>query len=137
MIQILALNHVSRIVRDLAAARHVYCDILGMDEVPRPPAAPYNIVWVRQGRAELHLIHQSESPQPAGDARADHPPGRDGSLVRHVALAVADSAAVVRTLAAHPIPIHCGPRPRGDGVTQIFCHDPDGHLVELHTLPPG
>jgi catechol 2,3-dioxygenase-like lactoylglutathione lyase family enzyme len=137
MIHILDLNHVTLVVRDLAAARHFYCDVLGMDEVPRAPAAMYDIAWVRKGSAELHLIHQAESPQAAGDAPAVHPPGRDVSLVRHVALAVADADAVVQTLAAHHIPIHLGPRPRGDGVTQIFCHDPDGHLIELHTLPPG
>lgn len=135
MIEILDLNHVTLVVRDLAAARHFYCDILGMEEVARPPAAQYAIVWVRKGGAELHLIHQAESVQAPGDAPAVHPPERDVSLVRHVALAVTDADAVVRVLGAHGIPIILGPRPRGDGATQIFCFDPDGHLVELHTLP--
>lgn len=135
MIEIIDLNHVTLVVRDLAAARHFYCDILGMEEVPRPPAAQYQIAWVRKGSAELHLIHRSESPQEPGDKPAPHPPGRDVSLVRHVALAVKDADAVVRVLNAQGIPIILGPRPRGDGVTQIFCSDPDGHLVELHTLP--
>src|SRR5690349_25029547 len=105
MIEILDLNHVSLVVRDLDAARHFYCDILGMEEVPRPPAAQYRIIWVRKGRAELHLIHQSESPQQPGDAPAEHPPGRDVSLVRHVALAVRDTDQVVQTLNTHHIPI--------------------------------
>ena len=135
MIEIVDLNHVSLVVRDIAAAKHFYCDILGMAEVARPPAAQYEIIWVRKGSAELHLIHRSESPQEPGDAPAPHPPGRDVSLVRHVALAVKDADAVVRVLGEHSIPIILGPRPRGDGATQIFCFDPDGHLVELHTLP--
>jgi catechol 2,3-dioxygenase-like lactoylglutathione lyase family enzyme len=87
MIEIIDLNHVTLVVRDLAAARHFYCDILGMEEVPRAPAAMYDIAWVRKGSAELHLIHQAESPQAPGDAPAAHPPGRDVALVRPVGLA--------------------------------------------------
>jgi catechol 2,3-dioxygenase-like lactoylglutathione lyase family enzyme len=135
MIEILDLNHVSLVVSDLDRSRHFYRDILGMDEVPRAPAAMYDIAWMSKGSAELHLIHSTESPQAPGDAPAPHPPGRDVSLVRHVALAVRDAGAVVQVLGEHNIPIILGPRPRGDGVIQIFCFDPDGHLVELHTLP--
>jgi catechol 2,3-dioxygenase-like lactoylglutathione lyase family enzyme len=135
MIEIIDLNHVTLVVRDLAASRHFYCEILGMQEVPRPPAAQYDIAWVRKGSAELHLIHKSESPQEPGDAPAQHPPDRDVSLVRHLALAVQDTDEVVRVLGRHRIPIVLGPRPRGDDAIQVFCFDPDGHLVELHTLP--
>ena len=106
-----------------------------MEVVPRPPGAPYKITWVRKGGAELHLMDQSESPQEPGDKSAPHPPGRDPSLVRHVALSVKDADAVVQVLNDNAIPIILGPRPRGDGATQIFCFDPDGHLVELHTPP--
>ncbi len=134
MIEITDLNHAALVVRDMAAALHFYCDILGMEIVPRPAGSPYNITWVRKGGAELHLMDRSESPQEPGDKPSPHPPGRDPSLVRHVALAVKDADAVVRVLNEHRIPIILGPRPRGDGATQIFCFDPDGHLVELHTL---
>jgi catechol 2,3-dioxygenase-like lactoylglutathione lyase family enzyme len=135
MIEITDLNHAALVVRDTAAALHFYCDILGMEIVPRPAGSPYRITWVRKGGAELHLMDCSESPQEPGDKPAPHPPGRDPSLVRHVALAVKDADAVVQVLNEHNIPIILGPRPRGDGATQIFCFDPDGHLVELHTLP--
>ena len=135
MIEILDLNHVSLVVRDLDVSKGFYCGVLGMEEVPRPPAAMYAIAWVRRGGAELHLIHQSETPQAPGDAPAAHAPGRDVSLARHVALAVRDADATVAALHAHNIPIYLGPRPRGDGAIQIFCFDPDGYLVELHTLP--
>ena len=134
MIEITDLNHAALVVRDMEAARHFYCDILGMEVVPRPPGAPYNITWVRKGGAELHLMDQSESPHEPGDKPAPHPPGRDPSLVRHIALEVKDADAVERVLNEHGIPIVLGPRPRGDGATQIFCYDPDGHLVELDAL---
>jgi hypothetical protein len=32
------------------------------------------------------------------------------------------------------IPRMTGPRSPGDGILQLYWHDLDGHLVELHTL---
>ncbi|MCW5849378.1 MAG: VOC family protein [Anaerolineae bacterium] len=43
-------------------------------------------------------------------------------------------AAAQAHLADHGVAVVLGPRGRGDGVTQMYCYDPDGHLIELHTL---
>ncbi len=38
---------------------------------------------------------------------------------------------MLATLEQYSIPIIAGPRARGDGATQTYIYDPDGHMVEL------
>src|ERR1700676_5371544 len=45
----------------------------------------------------------------------------------HIALLVKD----VERLHAHDVQIRGGPRPRGDGVQQMYICDPDGYIVEF------
>jgi len=135
MIEITDINHVSIVSKDMQASKHFYCDILGMVEVPRPHTFRLGGKWFRKGNAEIHLIALSDAAQPPGDLPS-HPDGRlDGAQARHIGFAVADMDEVLRVLRAHNIPVVVGPRPRGDGAIQTYCFDPDGHLVELHTLP--
>jgi len=135
MIEIVDLNHVTIVARDVDASRHFYCGVLGFEELPHPASFTHTTVWFRSGSAEIHLVAEPDSTQQPGDAPT-HPEGeRDWSKSRHFALAVADIEAAVDTLHGHDIRIVLGPRDRGDGVTQMFCYDPDGYLIELHTLP--
>lgn len=135
MIRITDLSHVTLIVADHDASRRFYADVLGMEEARRPATFDPRIVWFRKGSAEIHLIHASIASQQPGDKTAHPTEERDLGRARHLAFAVEDVDAVARTLEEHGVPIVLGPRPRGDGAIQIYCHDPDGHLVELHTLP--
>ena len=136
MIDILELNHVTLIVADMDRAQHFYCAVLGLEPVTLPSTFTHATRWFRRGRAELHLVGQADAAQAPGDPPTHRAGERDHSRTRHLAFAVADVEAAVEALQAHSIPIVLGPRPRGDGATQLFCYDPDGHLVELHTLPP-
>ena len=52
-------------------------------------------------------------------------------LASHLAFEVDDLAAACARLDEHGVALVGGPMPRGDGVTQVFFHDPDGHLLEL------
>jgi len=132
--EILDLNHVTIVSRDVDASRRFYCGVLGFNELSHPASFTHTTVWFRKGTAEIHLVAERDSTQKPGDPPT-HPEGkRDWSKSRHFALAVADIEAAVATLRRHDIPIVLGPRDRGDGVTQMFCYDPDGYLIELHTL---
>ncbi len=137
MIKITDLNHVSIVVKNVQASKHFYGDILGMGEAPRPPTFKFDGAWFRKGGAEIHLIQRNDASQEPGDAPAHPDEHADIARARHHAFAVEDIAEVIRVLGEHNIPIVIGPRPRGDGAIQTFCFDPDGHLVELHTLPPN
>ncbi len=134
MIEILDLNHVTIVSRDVEASRRFYCGVLGMYELPHPPGLTHTTVWFRKGNAEIHLVAEPDSTQCAGDPPTQPQDERDWSKSRHLALAVADIGEAIETLRQHNVPVMLGPRDRGDGITQLFCYDPDGHLVELHTL---
>ncbi len=133
MIEISDLSHVTLIVSDVEASKRFYGGVLGMEQAPTPPGFPPEITWFRRGSAELHLIHRSIAAQDPGDSEADE--GKPVTRARHLGLAVADIEGAIGALREHGIRIEAGPKDRGDGAIQIYCYDPDGHLVELHTPP--
>ena len=137
MIEITDINHVSIVVKDVAASKKFYCDILGMEEVARPHTFNFDGAWFRKGQAELHLIQLNDASQPPGDTPSQPTEHADIARARHIGFAVTDIDEAIRVLGRHNIEIVLGPRPRGDGAVQTYCFDPDGHLVEIHSLPPN
>lgn len=131
VIEITDLNHVSIIVKDVETSKRFYCDILGMEEAPRPPNFDFEGAWFRKGGAEIHLVQANEAVQPAGDAPANPTQQRDLTFARHMSFGVNDINKAIRTLEENQVPIVKGPRPRGDVAVKLYCHDPDGHLIEL------
>ncbi len=136
MLEVQGLHHVSLIVRDVAASRRFFCEVLGMEAVPTPANFTFTVAWVRRGRAELHLVQASDAVQAPGDREIQPRPDRDATFARHVCLQINSVAALLERLRAHQVPIVAGPRPRGDGPTQTYIHDLDGHLIELVCLNP-
>lgn len=135
MIQITDLSHVSLIVSDMDASARFYGEVLGLEEVARPATFKFNGKWFRRASAEIHLIHASESTQQPGDGSAQPTERSPIARTRHLAFAVQDADETLEALAWHGVEVVQGPQSRGDGATQIYCFDPDGHLVELHTPP--
>ncbi len=134
MIKILDLNHVTIVSRDIDASRRFYVGVLGMEELPPVPAFTHTSIWFRRGSAEVHLVYEPDSTQQPGDPPT-YPKGeKDWSKSRHFAFQVEDIEEARRTLEEKGIEVVLSPRPRGDGPMQMFCYDPDGHLIELHTL---
>ena len=48
---------------------------------------------------------------------------------------MADLDEAIKSLAENNVPVAAGPRPRGDGATQLYIYDPDGHMIELAYIP--
>lgn len=136
MLEILGLHHVSLIVRDVAASQRFFCEVLGMEAVPHPPSFKFVVAWVRKGPAELHLVQADDAVQAPGDHEISLRPGRDATFARHLCLQINNVDALVERLRIHQVPIVAGPRARGDGPTQTYIHDLDGHLIELVCLTP-
>lgn len=123
-----SLDHVTIVVRDLAATRRFYVDVLGMREVARP-AFTFAGQWFQAGATQIHTILEAEGTGRAGTAVERNTRGH------HFAFVVDDTEQVQARLNELGIPLVSPPRHRPDGAVQIFVQDPDGHLVELCSLP--
>ena len=70
MLEICDLNHVNLVVKDLAAAKHFYCEILRMTDLPRPADLQLNGAWLRSGSAEIRLLVEAHATHAPGDFRS-------------------------------------------------------------------
>lgn len=127
------MDHAAMLVKDVERSRHFYGQVLGMEEVPRPSNFDFPGAWFRKGSAELHLIGEAEP----GRAAQVQPGGyRSDELARgygaHIAFEVDDLEDAVKHLHAQNVEIAGGPRPRGDGVMQLYVCDPDNYVIELY-----
>lgn len=119
-----SLDHVTIVVRDLAATRRFYVDVLGMEEVARP-GFTFAGQWFQAGVNQIHTILEYAGSGPAGSG------GGENSRGHHFAFVVDDAAACYRRLTELGVPVVSPPKNRPDGAVQVFIQDPDGHLVEL------
>ena len=131
-LRVISIDHVTLVVADLERSRQFYCDVLGMRQVERP-GFNFPGMWFQAGATQIHLILQHSESAPAGfPAPAEYvSPGR----TFHFAFRVADGNAALSALQAAGVSLKGEPRLRPDGCLQVFCFDPDGHVVELFSLP--
>jgi catechol 2,3-dioxygenase-like lactoylglutathione lyase family enzyme len=95
--------------------RRFYGGVLGMTEVPKPPAlAGRGGVWFRAGGVELHLGVEDDF-RPAAKA--------------HPGLLVADLPGYVDGLAAHGLPVEWDDA--FPGYRRCYLQDPHGNRLEL------
>lgn len=120
----LQLNHVALHVVDVEKSTAFYRDVLRLEQIPRP-AFSFPGAWFLLGAdQELHLIGE-----------------RDREVVshnrsNHFALLVDDFDGWEKYLIDKGVNI-APRRMRPDGALQLYVIDPDGHYVELCTLPPS
>jgi len=120
MIRLVKLHHVSFGARDLQASRAFFGGVLGLPEIERP-AFGFPGLWYALGDRQLHII-ENQAAEPGDAARL----GRSD----HVALEVEDLDSLRQTLQSHGIAFQEGVN-RRLGMEQVFCHDPDGHVLEF------
>jgi catechol 2,3-dioxygenase-like lactoylglutathione lyase family enzyme len=127
------LDHVSFLVKDVEHSRRFYGQVLGLREIPRPSNASNSGAWLTNDEHsfEVHLIGEAEEGRVAQthtQYRRDEMASGQGS---HPAFEVENLEATMQHLDALNVEIVGGPRPRGDGVQQVFICDPDGYMIEL------
>ena len=120
MIELVKLHHVSFASKDLSVSRAFFGGVLGLPEMERP-AFNFPGAWYALGDRQLHIIENrgEESAAASRLSRSDH-----------LALEVTDIDAVHKVLERHGIPFQEGGN-RQLGMEQIFCRDPDGHVIEF------
>jgi catechol 2,3-dioxygenase-like lactoylglutathione lyase family enzyme len=115
--QLLGLHHVQLAAPPGSeeALRHFYGMVLGMTEVPKPPAlAARGGAWFRSGRLELHVGIEDDF-RPAGKA--------------HPGIIVSDMDAVVRRLGDHGVTVQWDDN--FPGFRRCYLADPHGNRLEL------
>jgi catechol 2,3-dioxygenase-like lactoylglutathione lyase family enzyme len=122
------IQHVGLIVSDLERSRRFYGEVLGLEEVARPPNFTFAGAWYRLDGTEIHLLAEADT---TGGAGQDAGNGAAQGMTHHVAFEVDDLGDALSRLARHGVPLAGGPMPRGDGYVQAFFFDPDGHVLEL------
>lgn len=129
MIRIGEIDHVVLRAIDLEAMRRFYCEVLGCREERRQDAI--GLVQLRAGASLIDLVSMDGKLGRSGGAA----PGREGHNMDHFCLRVEDwdEVAILAHLKAHGVRIgELGSRygARGEGPS-IYCHDPQGNMVEL------
>lgn len=131
-VKVKGIDHVTLVVDSLERSRDFYVGLLGMREVPRP-GFKFPGLWFQAGNTQIHLILKHAESGPAG--LPDAPPGIPAGRVFHFAFQVEDCPAAVAFLKTQGVKVRGGPSQRPDGYVQMWCYDPDGHVVELFSLP--
>ena len=129
---ILQLNHDALLVKDVERSRHFYSQVLGLEEVARPSNFNFPGAWFTVGsNQQIHLVEEEEE----GRAAVVHPGYRRDELAHghasHMAFKVDNLDEALRYLQQRNVEIMGGPRPRGDGVQQMYICDPDGYVLEI------
>jgi catechol 2,3-dioxygenase-like lactoylglutathione lyase family enzyme len=139
----LSVRHAGLVVRDLERSLAFYRDIIGLtvrvrmtesgEYIERVVGIPGAVLeWAKLECPEgslVELIEYKKGMDPAGDPGNATPDRRGFS---HVAFTVGDIEDLYRTLTG--LGFHCNnpPEPSPDGLVKVmYCHDPDGIIVEL------
>ena len=129
--EIRSLDHAALFVSDVERSRYFYGQVLGMEEIPRPSNFAFPGAWFRKGRAEVHLIGADDPKRVAQIYHGYHADELSRGHGSHIAFLIDDLEEAQQHLRKHDVPLVGGPRPRGDGVMQMYVCDPDGYIVEL------
>ncbi|TMA36497.1 MAG: glyoxalase [Deltaproteobacteria bacterium] len=116
-----ACHHVAIVVRDAAAAREFYGELLGLEELERPAevGARFPGAWYRIGALELHVFEQAGFAPLAA------------RIGPHLALHTSNFDALVARLRDRGCAFAVDPGRGPDGVARAILRDPSGNVVEI------
>ena len=130
-IRVIAIHHHAVRIKgvDLNDNLNFYHGLLGLtpdDRRPNIPGVPG--LWINVG--DVGQIHLMGGPQPSPLSKGE---GQDPTAP-HVALAVSDIAEAKADLDLHGTPYWTLNGVTGPQAEQVFLHDPNGNIVELHQV---
>ncbi|MDE5414550.1 VOC family protein [Alkalihalobacterium chitinilyticum] len=123
MITYKELHHVSLPVTNLERSKIFYREILGLEELDRPNF-DFDGAWFQVGKQQIHLIVFPGSEMIRQKREIST---RDA----HLAVRVNEYDKALEWLKKHNVSFKEN-RYSKSGFAQIFCTDPDGHIIELN-----
>ena len=112
-------NHISLHVSNVEKSTHFYCQLLGMEQLPRPKFA-YNGAWISMGDGlSIHLIEGKDYET------------NSSNRGNHFAFSTENVNALEIDFRSKGIEIVSN-KIRVDGIRQMFIKDPDGYYVEFN-----
>lgn len=119
------VHHVARTTNQPDQSIAFYRDVLGFQEIRRPPFQ-FRGAWLYNYGVQIHIIEHHE--------RAKLTPEEIDTLAEHLALEVSDVELAKQRLEEHEIPYF--EQVNAGGIHQVFFQDPDGHIVEVAVYGP-
>uniref|UniRef100_A0A803P9J1 VOC domain-containing protein n=1 Tax=Cannabis sativa TaxID=3483 RepID=A0A803P9J1_CANSA len=124
---LMALNHVSRVCKNVEESIDFYTKVLGFVEIERPPAFDFDGAWLFNYGVGVHLVQSKDHeklPQPHNLDPMDN----------HISFQCEDMNAIERKL--KELNIKCKKRTveddkNGSVIDQLFFNDPDGFMIEI------
>ncbi|SDD31263.1 Glyoxalase-like domain-containing protein [Paenibacillus sp. UNCCL117] len=121
MIEFEHLHHVSLAVRELERSRVFYTQVLGLQEIARPPFTSKGL-WYAVGTQQLHLLEN-----PTGETLRE---SGINTVDGHFAIWVKSYSGTVAWLEAASVPYEARPDSVA-GFAQIYVLDPDLNVIEF------
>ncbi len=126
-LRVKGIDHFLVVSSDLEKTRAFYCDLLGMEQLPRPDFS-FPGLWFEAGNTQVHVTLEGEDAGAAGQGEFT---GNYPAQGQHLAFEIDDAAEAASHLESLGIEIVDGPYLRPDGPLQFYIYDPDGYLIEL------
>jgi len=117
---IIGLHHIARVTSQPEESIAFYRDVLGFQELPRPPFS-FRGAWLYSYGMQIHIIEN----QDLAGGRSN----KIDSRANHLAFRVEDIDQVKQVLADHGLEFK--EQVNAGGLQQVFFQDPDGHHVEI------
>ncbi len=125
-------DHVTLIVKDVAASRDFYVNKLGFRDATRPDF-DFPGAWFQLGSTMIHVTLESDLAGMAGWGDRNVVSVSRG---HHFAYTTPDFESALTAIERLGIEIADGPKVRPDGARQVYIYDPDRHVLEICT-PAG
>ncbi|KAF2567597.1 hypothetical protein F2Q68_00024994 [Brassica cretica] len=124
---LMALNHVSRLCRDVKKSLEFYTKVLGFVETERPASLDFDGAWLFNYGVGIHLVQaKDEEKLPSNTEHLD-------PMDNHISFQCEDMEALEKRL--KEVDVKYIKRTVGEqedaAIDQLFFNDPDGFMVEI------
>ncbi|VFR02114.1 unnamed protein product [Cuscuta campestris] len=127
----MALNHVSRLCRDVGKSVEFYTKVLGLVEVERPPGFDFDGAWLFNYGVGIHLIQANQGDR---ERLPGHHTDQDRHLDpvdNHISFQCDEMEKVERRLKEEGVEYMKRTVGEGNAIDQLFFKDPDGFMIEI------